>query len=445
LVWAIWLTKREAKGALLVLNPLVCYQAWQAVVLGLAPLYISLTDIGGDAISLGNQHVDIEWVAYGHAIMAAGSCALYVGMKQFQPKEAVSEGAPLDSASALYLAVAVLLGSVFLIARETITQYAGSTVAQLSYLPTAVLCMVATNQRSSQQRSAKARFWILLAGGVWLFLLNARRASKEELILSFFPLIWWLIMTKRHTLLLVGGTVLAAFYLLVIAPLVASVRTDMSFLDETGATRVITEDGTARELTGLEENWRSDPGDYFHTWLNQTMQRMCEPVAAGLVASLADSGGFTFGSRLDYVPLTFIPRIFWRDKPATDLGTVFSEELGIRAPEGFKISSTGETSAGELYWNFGWPGTLLGMYVLGAALSGLWWRAVGTDPRRGLLEMTAYTGAMLSFVTGIGAFAGPLFIISVTAGVFWRVLIGLRWIFFKNRAISLRARRLSAA
>jgi len=40
LFWSLWLTRHEMKRALLGLNPIVSYQGWQAVTLGVAPLYI---------------------------------------------------------------------------------------------------------------------------------------------------------------------------------------------------------------------------------------------------------------------------------------------------------------------------------------------------------------------------------------------------------------------
>jgi hypothetical protein len=442
LTWAIWLTRREARAALLTLNPVVSYQIWQAAVLGVSPLYISLTNLGGTSVPLGNQHVSLEWVAYGHAIMVAGSYAFYAGMKRFQPNESASECVPLASASALHLAVAVLAGSVFLAARASVTQYAGSTVAQLSFLPMAVLCMVATNQRGARRRSANTRFWILLLGSLWLLLLNARGDSKMELILSFIPLLWWLLRMQKHIRLLMVAAALAALYLLVFAPLVFAVRNNVYARDESGALRVLSPNGTPDVLSGMLDAWSSGPEVYIQTWFDETMLRMCDPVATGLVASLVEEGGFLDGRGFDYLPISAVPRALWPQKPKINRGPYFSAVLGMATDPSLATTSTGQTSAGELYWNFGWSGMLLGMYLLGASVSGLWWRAAGSDPRHGLLEMTAYTGAMLSFVLGTGAAAGPLFTTCVSAGIFWRVLIGLRGKAAKRQNNAVSDRRL---
>ena len=61
----------------------------------------------------------------------------------------------------------------------------------------------------------------------------------------------------------------------------------------------------------------------------------------------------------------FIPRIIWPDKPDAAAGQVFNQEFGISQYRDVYISPS---HLGELYWNFGWPGVLLGMLAIGALL-----------------------------------------------------------------------------
>jgi len=98
---------------------------------------------------------------------------------------------------------------------------------------------------------------------------------------------------------------------------------------------------------------------------------------------------------------------------------------GAVVPE-LAATSTGLTAAGELYWNFGWPGVVVGMYLLGAALSGVWWRAVGSDPRSGLLEMAAFISAITAVWSCVEAAAGSSLALAISAGLFWRVAILIR-------------------
>ena len=159
-----------------------------------------------------------------------------------------------------------------------------------------------------------------------------------------------------------------------------------------------------------------------------------------MVVTLVQDGGFLLGQGLGYVPSSFMPRVLWPSKPFSDRGQYFTARIGGASDASLATTSTGQTAAGELYWNFGWFGVFIGMYLLGAAISGFWWGAAGADPRRGLLEMAAYSGAMLSFVTGTGATAGTAFVGAIAAGIFWRAAI-----FMRDRVLSNRDRKSSAA
>jgi len=425
LFWSLWLTRHEMKGALLALNPIVCYQGWQAMTLGVAPLYIALSSPADAGIPFGNYSLTLETVAYGHAVVVVGSWAFYWGMKQFQPREAprwaVAPAPPTGAA----LITAAAIGLAFHVGREFITVYTGSTVVQLGVLPLAVLCMLALNPPPAFRRSEKAQLALLLLGSLGVLVLNARRDSKMELMFSFVPLVWWALKRRKRTTLALVGLGLVVLYLGVIAPLVSLMR-NAGTRDETGRLAVLTPGYTERTVDAIKTDYSSDPAMFLGTWVDATMNRMCDPCAAGMVVSLAHEGGLLYGQGLDYVPWAFIPRAVWRDKPFIDRGRNFTTVLGWAADPSVATTSTGQTSAGELYWNFGWPGVLAGMYLVGAALAGLWWRAAGPDPRRGVLEMTAYAGAMLSFVLGAGAAAGGVFVGAISAGLFWHAIIAVR-------------------
>ena len=73
-------------------------------------------------------------------------------------------------------------------------------------------------------------------------------------------------------------------------------------------------------------------------------------------------GGWTIG----YVPLSFVPRLVWSGKPKFETGQWVTSHFGP-GPE--IESSTGATWIGEFYYNFGWPGVAIGMFVLG-----IWFR-----------------------------------------------------------------------
>jgi hypothetical protein len=61
----------------------------------------------------------------------------------------------------------------------------------------------------------------------------------------------------------------------------------------------------------------------------------------------------------------FIPRLIWPDKPGVETGRLVNKV--------FRVSDQAETNIspshlGELYWNFGWSGVLIGMTGIGSLL-----------------------------------------------------------------------------
>jgi hypothetical protein len=73
---------------------------------------------------------------------------------------------------------------------------------------------------------------------------------------------------------------------------------------------------------------------------------------------------FQDGRTLMDLPFAFIPRIIWPDKPTVPAGQVFNHEFYHGTDDTFISPS----HLGELYWNFGWPGVLVGMATIGTLL-----------------------------------------------------------------------------
>ena len=69
-------------------------------------------------------------------------------------------------------------------------------------------------------------------------------------------------------------------------------------------------------------------------------------------------GGWTIG----YVFVSFIPRIIWAGKPSIGIGQWVTDNYGS---EGMITSNTGSTWVGELFFNFGFAGVVIGMLIIG--------------------------------------------------------------------------------
>jgi hypothetical protein len=73
---------------------------------------------------------------------------------------------------------------------------------------------------------------------------------------------------------------------------------------------------------------------------------------------------YQHGHTLSPVLTAFIPRILWPDKPDVQTGLLLNEQFHIAEA----VVYLSPSHLGELYWNFGWPGALIGMLLLGALL-----------------------------------------------------------------------------
>ncbi len=74
---------------------------------------------------------------------------------------------------------------------------------------------------------------------------------------------------------------------------------------------------------------------------------------------------FQEGHTLVDIPTAFIPRLIWPDKPGAATGQLFNHEM---FPGGSANTYISPSTLGELYWNFGWPGMLCGLTLIGALL-----------------------------------------------------------------------------
>jgi hypothetical protein len=84
---------------------------------------------------------------------------------------------------------------------------------------------------------------------------------------------------------------------------------------------------------------------------------------AMIVRGTANGIPFQHGYTLTPILSTFIPKILWADKPDVPTGRIVNKVFHLADQEETYISPS---HLGELYWNFGWPGVLVGMTAIGA-------------------------------------------------------------------------------
>jgi hypothetical protein len=417
------------------MNPLVAYQAWGAATLGISTTWTAFSYAATGYVPFGPRNIALANVARGHAVMVVGVCAMYIGMKVSRPSERLAQRGALVPPSAGLLTFAGALGAAAYLFREPLTEAVGSTITNfIGAFPLAITCLALITPPTAVRGVPGAKATLAIGSTLMLLLLYAHRDSKMDIMFGFFPLLWLLLLRRVSWWILAPvGTMLCLVYLLFVAPLVTTARNQASAHQAT--TLQVWSDWVAADILPLlTESVVNNADLLLSDWSEKTVSRLCDPCAAGAIIEITDQQGLEWGRTMNYVLVGFVPRMFWKAKPNLDRGREFTAELGIASSAETAHTSTGQTSPGELYRNFGWIGVILGMLVLGLGIGGFWWGAAGPDPRVGIFEMTAYTGAMLSFILASGSAAGAILLGCVFSGLLCRIGIYLRdYIFTRSK------------
>ncbi len=84
-----------------------------------------------------------------------------------------------------------------------------------------------------------------------------------------------------------------------------------------------------------------------------------------IVARTGNDVPFQHGYTLMPLATAFIPRLLWPDKLDVETGQLLDRQFNITGSGEVYISPS---HLGEMYWNFGWPGAIIGMTLLGMLL-----------------------------------------------------------------------------
>jgi hypothetical protein len=84
-----------------------------------------------------------------------------------------------------------------------------------------------------------------------------------------------------------------------------------------------------------------------------------------IVSQTGSNVAFREGYTLWPLVTVFIPRIMWPDKPDVQTGLLVTRDFHVSESRDLYTSPS---YIGELYWNFGWAGVVVGMAVLGSLL-----------------------------------------------------------------------------
>jgi hypothetical protein len=360
--------------------------------MGVSPLYLGLTVASGDSVRFASDSsmVSLEDLASAYVIYLLGSLVLHLGMQRFRPPvQRDTDTQP--GRNLLAWLTAVWVGGLLFQFSPASFSFLGATAKILSVAVVGSVCGFAVISRKSVGLSRYAFAALLMVGTAGLFFGNLASGSKAYIMFSFLPMVWLFIMNKRLRAWTPAlAVVLGVFYLGVVAPVV-----------QTSRMRPLGEGENPRgHLIETFEAWnREKPQELDQSFLadqlDQFVNRQFDAVPVGFMVGEVRESGLLLGETMKYASYAFVPRIIWPDKPTVTRGAWFSTQLGLFESEADATTSIGMTAVGELYWNFGILGVLVGMLVIGC-FQGMLWRMAGADPRGKPIHMLLYVTIMLS-------------------------------------------------
>jgi hypothetical protein len=127
--------------------------------------------------------------------------------------------------------------------------------------------------------------------------------------------------------------------------------------------------------------------------LQSLTQRVDGKVYIDIIVAGTDSGSVErlWGESLTWFFESFVPRFLWPGKTQPSIGQLFNHEFNLSAS---RFTFVPTTQLGELYWNFGMAGVIVGMMLIGVVFgqlsSALLDRSGMTLPRFMTLLMATY-------------------------------------------------------
>jgi hypothetical protein len=390
-----YLIRRECRDKQIVLTPLTCFLFWFGLVLGPTSVYVAFRFAQDQALAFLIWLVPLQAVATGYVLTLLGACCMHLGMILGLPggRGRTPRGSFEGSALTLPTLFACVAVTVLFGAYAKSILFIGSTIGYLLIgIGPAAACIYASSRRCGF-RQEWAKVLILLPITALMAVAVGGSGSKLAIFSAAIPTLWFFLgERKRRKYALAIGPLIAVVFVFVVAPAVDRARLARGSANVTAADIL----DTRQELA---DEFRRDPQDYVLRSVDYAALRLfIEPVAVGYIGNRVATEGYTYGGELVYLTWAVIPRVLWKDKPFVSRGEWFTSEIGFSMNEGASTTSTGMTSPGELYWNFGWAGVVIGMSFLGYLISRLLWRLALPDPRISLIAMLPYAHVLGNFM-----------------------------------------------
>src|ERR1700733_14085114 len=377
----------EARRGPLWLNPLSVFLLFFGTQLGAATIYAGTTLLTDRSLEFPRFRIPAHDVALGYFITLIGTFTMHLGLRAFRPPARWLAPEPLNwKPHWIFLLYAIGIAAIY---RPSAFLFLGMFGGMLQWGCMAVLLAFAF---SSANLHSSFGMRLLFAAGVAVYVLAAffgGSNSKSYTMLALLPAIVFLTRRRQYYKWIPAVVVLLlVLYLGIVAPAVNASRNIQGgeYYD--------------RVMVGLKSSSPFYTGESlflsFESQFEGLMGRLFEvPQVTGFMVGEVSRSSLRFGASMEDLYYAFIPRIIWPEKPPVSRGGWFTTYLGMANSEAEATTSTGMTTVGEWYWNFGEVGVAAGMFLTGALLSGLW-RLAGSNPIHHPANMVLYVAIIMS-------------------------------------------------
>jgi hypothetical protein len=378
---AIYMAWNESKATPILISPLSWWFGWEALSLGLAPIWLGFRRMDVSSVYYVAQEVSMDDVALGFPIYAAGALAMHFGLQRGRCRGTIPPGEPGGGSFGVLL-ILWITGVLIPFTGNRLSSL-GAFVGPLQTGALSAACSLAIAPPRLIPRGSPMYWGAVAAATAGCIVGNAMIGLKFMIMISTLPLLWIALMNRRlRASLLILLPAMALVYVYAVEPVVDGLR---------GLTKT-----AAIGDSLIEDAQRGALGDVVSVDQNSVAQRLdgaTERIFSGtyLAYLIEDvrAGGYKYGATMEYMLYAFVPRILWPDKPAVSRGSWLTVELGGADSIETADSASALTAEGELYWNFGIAGEIVGMAAIGWLIACFLWRQSGPDPRRDPIRMLA--------------------------------------------------------
>lgn len=360
-----WIMYSEYRNNEIRITPILATSIIPFFMLGIASVYKSFIYLAQNYEVLAATQVSTNSIIIAYLMVAIGLFFQILGMILLRPKtermiskNLVRIDIQLVKYFILFLVIAELTGEFFEL---------GIIQNFLYQIPLAILIFISIKDRNNLLTTYAYKRNFVLVGSGLIFLLNLTSLSKTTLVFSMIPvLLFYIIQSfkdrKKRILIVFAVISVSAVYFLFVQPLVSNARLFSKIYKVD-----ITPGSLANFILSGDYNITLSNVDIDKNPIEIFLSRMFELNAPAYIYEQTNKEGYLTGSTFENIAYGLIPRLVWPSKPLIPQGKEFSYQIS-----GIEDVYVGMLISGELYWNFGFLGIIIGSFLLGFLIGYMW-------------------------------------------------------------------------